>query len=315
MRSSLAPLFAALLVACGSSSDPSAAEPHDAAGGTDEVDIVDGGARDAPPTVATRDAVLAMTEFTVPAGGEVYKCQNFASPFEGDAEIVGFESHMTGGSHHLLLFYDPSGKDAPLEDCSGLEFSATPYGTQRPDDAVTYPAGVASKIGLGFGYRLQAHYLNTTANDLVAHVQVVLHAATDPSTIVDHAGVYFFVQPDIHVAPHSKADVSRRCRIPYDANILQTGSHMHQHATHFVSKLNGDVLYETNDWDSPEPAIFAPPKAVKAGDIVDFTCSFDNPTGDTLTFGESAAQNEMCITSAQFYPVASPFQPTVPCMD
>ena len=51
---------------------------------------------------------LTMSPFVVPAGGEVYKCQNFANPFGGaDTEVTAFESHMTKGSHHLLLFYKP----------------------------------------------------------------------------------------------------------------------------------------------------------------------------------------------------------------
>ncbi len=77
---------------------------------------------------------LEMDSFVVPAGGEVYKCQNFANPFGGaNAEVTKFESHMTPGSHHLLLFYKKNPTDGPLEDCSGLEFAATPYSTQLPD--------------------------------------------------------------------------------------------------------------------------------------------------------------------------------------
>src|SRR6185503_13960103 len=66
---------------------------------------------------------LTMDPFVVHAGEEVYKCQNFANPFNGDAEIARFESHMTPGSHHMLLFHgDEYDADGPLVDCSGLEF-------------------------------------------------------------------------------------------------------------------------------------------------------------------------------------------------
>ena len=58
---------------------------------------------------------IEMTNFDVQPGEEVYKCQNFANPFNGNTEIGGFESHMTAGSHHLLLFYKGGAKNGPIE--------------------------------------------------------------------------------------------------------------------------------------------------------------------------------------------------------
>jgi hypothetical protein len=37
------------------------------------------------------------------------------------------------------------------------------------------------------------------------------------------------------------------------------------------------------------------------GDSISWTCTYDNQTGKTLTFGESAQANEMCIYLARFY--------------
>src|SRR4051794_10618036 len=55
---------------------------------------------------------LTMSTFTVPPGAEVYYCQNFANPFGGvDTDVSAFESHMTSGSHHLLLFYKKGAVD------------------------------------------------------------------------------------------------------------------------------------------------------------------------------------------------------------
>src|SRR5262245_2776085 len=79
-------------------------------------------------TPGEQTVTLKMTPFTVPPGGEVYKCQNFANPFGGaNAEIARFESHMTPGSHHLLVFYQEQLEDSTLQDCSGLEFGPTPF--------------------------------------------------------------------------------------------------------------------------------------------------------------------------------------------
>jgi hypothetical protein len=253
-----------------------------------------------------------MDSFDIMPGEEVYKCQNFKNPFGADADVKAFESHMTKGSHHLLLFYKNNvAANGPLEDCSGLEFAATPYSTQLPDDSAVFPDGVAAGIPVTKGLRLQSHYLNTTADKITAHVQVIFHLAA-PGTVTDHAGVLFIVQPSIDIPPNSTQDVTYDCLVPRDMLVLKTASHMHKHGTKFTSTVAGQPFYDTNTWDEPKPALFSPPKELKKGDPLHFACTFVNNSPDTLTFGESAQSNEMCILVASFYPTTIN-QPTITC--
>jgi hypothetical protein len=255
---------------------------------------------------------LKMDTFTVPPGGEVYKCQNFKNPFGGaDVDVSAFESHMTGGSHHLLLFYKNNAVDTALEDCSGLEFAPTPYSTQLPDDSVEFPAGVAAQIPSTKGFRLQSHYLNTSTKPLEAHVELTLHLAK-PGTVTDHAGVLFVVEPNFAIQPNSTQVVNHKCTLPSDMNLIKAGSHMHKHGTHFDATIGGEKIFETTTWDEPKPALFVPAKPVKGGSQLDFNCTFVNNSPDTLTFGESAESNEMCIFVSSFYPVQAG-QTTVGC--
>lgn len=257
---------------------------------------------------------ITLDSFTVAPGEEVYKCQNFKNPFKGaEAEISRFESHMTKGSHHMLLFYKKSvSEDGPLEDCSGLEFAATPYSTQLPDDELGFPEGVAALLAPDRGLRIQSHYLNVTDKPIEAHVEVKLHLAK-PGTVTDHAGILFVVEPSINIAPNSMGVVEHDCGIPYDMNLIKATSHMHKHGTKFTSTINGDKVFETDTWEDPDPAVFEPALAVKAKDPLHFECHFTNNSTDTLTFGESAASNEMCIFVAAFYPIPAGGLPTVDC--
>jgi Copper type II ascorbate-dependent monooxygenase, C-terminal domain len=252
------------------------------------------------PDLTGKTVTLTMEEFDVGSGQEVYKCQNFANPFDGDVEIGAFESQMTEGSHHLLLFYEQNETSGPIEDCSGLEFAATPYGTQQPSDTLSFPEGIAAKITKGTGFRIQSHYLNTGA-PVHAHVEVTFHLS-DPAKVKQNAAVLFVIQPDINIAPHSTGVVSYDCNLPQDMNILRASSHMHQHGTKFTSTLGGKEFYDTKIWKEPQPDIYTPPVVAKAGDPLHFQCTFDNESADTLTFGESAKTNEMCILTAAFYP-------------
>lgn len=245
---------------------------------------------------------LTMEPFTVPPGGEVYRCQNFANPFGADVDVSAFESHMTTGSHHLLLFYKDGASDGPEEDCSGLEFAATPYSTQLPDDSVELPAGVAALVPATTGFRLQSHYLNTTGQPIEAHVALKLHTVK-PETVTAHAGVLFVVEPNFAVKPSSTEIVSHTCSLPFDMNIIKAGSHMHKHGSHFDATVGAETIFETTTWDEPKPALFSPAKALKGGDTLKFNCTFVNNSPNTLTFGESAETNEMCIFVSSFYPV------------
>jgi hypothetical protein len=245
---------------------------------------------------------LTLDSFTVPAGAEVYKCQDFANPFGGmDTDVSEFESHMAAGSHHMLLFYKPGATDSALEDCSGLEFAATPYGSQQLNDSLSFPPGVAALIPGADGLRIQSHYLNTTMSTINAHVEVIFHLA-EAGTVVNEAGVLFVIDTDIDVPPASSTLNSDDCTIPIDMNMVRASSHMHMHGTSFAATIDDETVYDTTAWSDPVPAEFAPPKVFHTGDPLHFACSFDNNGTAPLTFGESALTNEMCIFTASFYP-------------
>src|SRR4051794_5970625 len=76
------------------------------------------------PGSADPAAVWSVTldAFTVAPGAEVYRCQTFANPFGADVPVAAFDSHLTAGAHHLLVFFADRAADAPLAPCSGNEF-------------------------------------------------------------------------------------------------------------------------------------------------------------------------------------------------
>jgi hypothetical protein len=247
-----------------------------------------------------------MDPFTVPAGAEAYHCQDFANPFGGDAEIQTWESHMTVGSHHLLVFYKANATNGPLESepqCSGLEFMPGPYGAQAPDVTITYPAGVAAFVAAGNGLRLNSHYLNATGAPINATVQVIARRAT-PGTVQNHSGVFFFNNVFGLNIPAGAMNypVTKTCSVPNDVYFMFSVAHMHKHALSLLATVGGQTIYSTNTWDNAQFSQYTPPMLLKAGTQVTWTCTYNNDTTAPLTFGESANTNEMCIFDGQFYP-------------
>jgi hypothetical protein len=247
---------------------------------------------------------IALDHFVVAPGAERYACQDFANPFGGAAaSIHQFASHMTPGSHHLLLFYKAGAADSPLADCSGLEFAPGPYGSQRHDDAIAYPDGVAAVVAPGDGFRVQAHYLNASPAPLDVSVTIQL-SRVDDATVRDHAAVLFFSNAAIDVpAGQSGVVVQKTCTLPFAVQLLQATGHMHQHGRSFVATAGGATVFSSTSYSDVAPALFAPPLALPAGSAITFACTYDNADGTApLHFGDSARTDEMCIFTAQFYP-------------
>jgi hypothetical protein len=247
---------------------------------------------------------IALEHFVVAPGQERYACQDFANPFGGaPAAIHQFASHMTPGSHHLLVFYKPGAGDGALADCSGTEFAAGPYGSQRPDDAIVYPDGVAAVVAPTDGFRVQAHYLNASSAPLDVAVEVRL-TRVDDATVRDHAAILFFTNSAIDVpAGASGVVATKSCTLPFAVNLVQATGHMHQHGRSFVASAAGQTIFSSSHYSDVTPALFDPPLALPAGTAVSFACTYDNSDGSApLRYGDSARTDEMCIFSAQFYP-------------
>jgi hypothetical protein len=148
-----------------------------------------------------------------------------------------------------------------------------------------------------------AHYLNTTASPLTANITVKL-TTVDPATVNKWVAQIFLNKVGLIVPPGSGVAISTTCKIPATfgpIELLGGVSHMHKHAIHFKAVAStGANLYETDNWDSPQEAVYATPLRLNPSDSITFTCTYNNNTGGILTFGESAATNEMCIFSGRF---------------
>jgi hypothetical protein len=263
-----------------------------------------GGANVIPPDPNT--VTLTMDSFTVAPGAEVYMCQNYDNPFGGqDAGIAKFVTDMSPGSHHLHLFYKATSTDRKLESCSGLEFHPLLHASGRPHQEEAYPPDMAAKLKGTDGVRLQVHYLNTTPDTLTVSASTKLTKVANPSAITKWVGQLYFNRVYLQVPPGSGKKVTTSCSVPQGygpISLIGAGSHMHRRGVHFVATTStGLKLLETSEWAEPAPVAYDPPIVLNAGDRISWECTYDNGTGRTLTFGESADTNEMCIYLARFY--------------
>lgn len=254
-----------------------------------------------PPGTAT----ISTDPFMVQPGQEVFKCQNFKNPFAGkDTAIQTLSSQLAKGSHHLHLYNLTEGTSYSLEDCSGSDFHSLLYNTGRPVDQMPYPVGMAAKLRGNTGLRVQLHFLNTTTDQLTATSTVKMIPVADPSTVTKWVASIYLNRIGLTVPPGMQT-INTSCSIPSaygQIGLVRGVSHMHSRGIHFVAKTStGTTLIDDTTWDEPPPHFYDPPIMMNPGDSLDWTCTYQNDTGMTLTFGNSAATNEMCIFTGRYY--------------
>jgi hypothetical protein len=252
-----------------------------------------------------------MGSFTVQPNEEVFMCQDFANPFGGaDAAIGTSEVDMTVGSHHLHVFYGEDNPPSPtVTPCQNpFEFRSLLFVSTVPKLVTQYPAGMAAKLKGTVGLRLQSHYVNTSAAAITTSVVVKL-TKVDPSTVTKCVAELYFNRTVLSVPPGNGQQVTTTCTVPSNygpIGLLSGVSHMHSRGVHFVASTNKGVsLIDTTAWDEPPTATYDPPIMLSPGDSISWTCTYNNNTGSTLTFGDSAIKNEMCIYLARFYSAPS----------
>ena len=258
---------------------------------------------------------LTMQSFTVDAGQEVYMCQDFANPFKGvEADIVSYELHMSTGSHHMFAFYTANATDGSLITCpqGGLTFAPYTFTAGSPDAVETYPNGMGAAIPATQGFTINAHFINATASPLTGNVALTVYVA-NPGQVTQHVGPIFLNQALLSVPATNQPSTSTSSySLTQDVNLLLGSSHMHQRATNFVSSAStGQMLYQTTVWAEPKPVIYSPPLHLSTGTTITWSCTYVNDTGSTLTFGESASTNVMCISEFIYFPVSDPANPVL----
>lgn len=297
------------------------------------------------PDEIGQTVTLTASSFQVAPNAEVYKCEVFANPFGGAADLLRLHGVMSAGSHHFFLF-NLSALEAAVEpavgtlgDCTGqgIEFHPFPFLSQQPDWTVQFPrASDGSPMGYpliaGNYLMINVHYLNTSSAAITAKVSITIDAAK-PDVVKTHVGTLFLDQSSLSVpvtpmtspVSESKSWGGNPGAVSADGSydIFTSWSHMHQWGVDFTASTNGQVFYDEKNWDEPglfwhSPGITNPATAtgtlspihMTSSQSISWSCSYYNDTGATLTFGDSAISNVMCIYLGQYYP-ASPTAPDV----
>jgi len=249
---------------------------------------------------------MKTDDFQLQPGQEVYKCQNFDNPFGGkDTAVNRIVTDMAKGSHHLHVYNLTEGTNRKLEDCTIADFHALTHAAGKPHQETTYPDGMATKIKGSTGIRIQLHYLNTTLDTLTVGATLRLSPVADQSTVTKWVAELYFNRVQLSVPPGQGQTVATTCGIPTtygQIGLVYGGTHMHMRGVREQAKTStGAELADVDTWDEPPGIAYNPYVMLNPGDTITWTCTYNNSTTKTFTFGESASDNEMCIYLGRYF--------------
>ncbi|APR82157.1 Hypothetical protein A7982_07506 [Minicystis rosea] len=328
-----ASLFVALfaLTACGSSTATTTG------GG--------GGNGGAPGTTSTGTGTGGASNTTTGTGGSELTGESFSVTFDAVTVQPGEEStrcvlkrlpnpdmfhagkihNVLGpGSHHLIVYKTADTEEKPEPyACQPFADLLTPEKgsplmiTQKKDDTLEMPAGVALKIEKTQMVRLEMHYINTTAAPLDVTATSTFYAMKE-SDVQNEADFLFVGSPDINVPPQGTQTLGP-VYTPLTAELKGakffgfTGHEHHWGTGVTVAVTTGktgsdQMVYDPPSWtwDEPPTVYHNPPVEVPDGGGFRFTCTYENKGTTTAKFGESA-NDEMCFFWTYYYPSKGAF--------
>jgi len=188
--------------------------------------------------------------------------------------------------------------------------------TQRSDDRLTLPDGVAYTIPPNQMLRLELHYINPGVAPQMAEATSTFMPM--PSEDVENeADIMFLGDTNISIPPMSEATLGPTfVQLPsrFDGvNYFAITGHEHQWGTDVYVEVAEDAgtpgtpVYDIPlfHWDEPETVTYEPPFTVPDGGGFKLTCEWNNLSDQRVSFGTSV-DDEMCFIWAYYFPSRGP---------
>ena len=318
-----------LPVACSSSSSTStndagpnsidASVAGDGASGTGPAADANPGDQQAPSEGGGTEHTVTFGPLDVPPFTERTQCivvhLGNATPIH-----VGQIHNLLGTSSHHMIVYrvnDTTEQPAPF-DCQPFADTLNPtHGnplmiSQKKDDLLQLPSGVAFTLDANQMLRIEMHYINATAatTTLVSSTTMV----ELPDAQFQFEGSFLFVgDTNIHIPAMAAYTLGPKYfHMPStyaNSNFFAITGHEHQWGKNVqVWTATGDSdpgtpVYQVPGWlwSEPNTITFDPPFQVPPGGGLKFQCDWANGSANPVAFGESA-NDEMCFFWAYYYP-------------
>lgn len=257
-------------------------------------------------------------------GANVYQCFAFPAPFADGEQATGWAPVIDDDRvlHHLALLRVPR-TYAPGEsfECFDMPAGSQVLAAWAPGaPAFELPSDAGMSLpGRGESLVLQIHYWNVPGyDDAFDRSGLALCTTTTPrpsTASYINAGT-----TDISIPPrsvgHEEAggcSPSATARLSRSVTAIAAFPHMHRLGRRITTAVlpDGELaaaarIVQVDPWSFDNQGLVPLDASMRIdpGDAVVTTCVYDNPTADTVRFGERT-EDEMCGTAILVYPLSS----------
>jgi hypothetical protein len=170
-----------------------------------------------------------------------------------------------------------------------------------------FPPGIAIFLPKGQQVMLNLHLFNTGSETLngTSGIEIL---ALDAPDVVHQAQVTLAGKMEGLMVEPGATTQTGVCTVAEPTTLFAVGPHMHQLGSHLKTHVEPAaggsplVLYDAPySFDQQKHLILPTPVELAAGDRVVTDCSYENPTSQTVPFGDSSEQ-EMCFSVLFEYP-------------
>jgi copper type II ascorbate-dependent monooxygenase-like protein len=256
-----------------------------------------------PDAAATPGYIpLVSGTWSLPPSIEGYRCIRLTA--KEDMWITAIHPIAPTGTHHTVLMLGPP--DAPDGDvaCDSMLVKPSIYASGVGTDALTLPDGVAIKVAAGQQLLLNLHLFNASDDTLRGTSGIEVKTA-EASAILHEAGALLAGKDAGLVVKPGSSVQTGTCTLPAGTTVFAMAPHMHLLGTHMKVTYQAAAPLMVYDKDyafeGQRYEVLDAPLVSDGTNRLVVDCTYMNPTGTTVTFGEHTAQ-EMCYALTLVYP-------------
>lgn len=230
------------------------------------------------------------------------------------------QSRMRPGSHHFILYDFKSQANLPalgqvrdLRNADGssnlLTFLSMQNhvfwaGTQTQEHDYTFPDGVALRVPPNYSFDFNSHYVNKTTGKIPGEVYVNLYKI-DKAKVKIVANSLNLGNESLSIPAGQRTVVTKTFKFSKPTRVLMLTSHNHKLGEKFVIKIvggarNGEIVYESTDWEHPVIKNFPQALEFKAGEGLMSEITYNNTSTKAVRFGLTS-EDEMGIIFGYYY--------------
>jgi hypothetical protein len=307
-------LLVVALAACGTDhAQPTQDQPDAGNAAPDASGYVDL----APPAQGFQ---IKTPDIQIMPGQEITYCYYFHTPNTTPTVVKSWQSRMTPGSHHMILYLSGTADqpDGTLDPTGGCGVGASgnlsdlpvwTYLAQTPDNTNEMPSDdgnglpVGMLIPVGQPAVMQMHYLNSSDDMITVHVTLNGNAY-DPNTQYTPAAAFvtYNTKIDIPAGVGMTASASGQCAVPSTQKFFTMTTHSHKQSVETMVTDGSSMILDSLDWEHATVDSWNAPFYTFASGKLGYQCNYVNQGNAEIKAGPSAQTNEMCMAVGYNFP-------------